>query len=72
MEFIVNWSPDIGISPIKNREHFIYIERLCKQFKENFLRSWDFLLKKKTSKKEEALIDFDNEIKQHRLFFYKQ
>ena len=68
----MNWDSKFGISPSNNREHLIYIDRLCKQVKEQFLKSWDFLFSKKRSLKEERKIDFLNEIKQHRLFFSKR
>ena len=59
----------LGISPQHHREHLIYVERLCKQFKDQILKSWDPILKKKHSKKDDANSDFENEIKQHKLFF---
>ena len=75
LEFVVNWNPStndavpLGISPLHHREHLIYIERLCKQLKDQVLKSWDHVLKKKRSRKDDANIDFENEIKQHKLFF---
>ena len=76
LEYIVNWNERTGVSPSTNREHLIYIERMCKQIKEQVIKSWKPALSKLNGDKEQRQsnveVDFDTEIIQHRLMVAKR
>ena len=72
LDYVINWDASNGVSPAKNREHFIYIDRFCKQSAHCILKSWEPVINSKVDKKNPDLREFENEIKQHRLMFLKR